>query len=62
MFTAHSTRVARVCYLLRGGGGGVLEWVVSILANWLSNHVQPYANRLALDPGLVVPWAFFNPS
>ena len=59
LFAAHSTRVAGVCYLLRAG---VPEWVVSILANWSSNQVQRYANRLALDPGLVLPWAFFNPS
>ena len=30
LFTAHSTRVAGVCYLLRAG---VHEWVVNILAN-----------------------------
>ena len=59
LFTAHSTRVAGVCYLLRAG---VPEWVVSILANWSLNQVERYANRLALDPGLVSPWAFFNPS
>ena len=59
LFTAHSTRVAGVCYLLRAG---VPEWVVSILANWSSNQVQRYANRLALHPGLVSPWGFFNPS
>ena len=59
LFTAHSTRVAGVCYLLRAG---VPEWVVSILANWSSNQVQRYANRLALHPGLVSPWAFFNSS
>ena len=58
-FTAHSTRVAGVCYLLRAG---VPEWVVSILANWSSDQVKRYARRLALDPGLVMPWAFFNPS
>ena len=58
-FTAHSTRVAGVCYLLRAG---VPEWVVSILANWSSDQVKRYARRLALDPGLVLPWAFFNPS
>ena len=49
LFTAHSTRVAGVCYLLRGG---VPEWVVSILANWSSDQVKRYANRLALDPGI----------
>ena len=58
-FTAHSTRVAGVCYLLRAG---VPEWVVSILANWSSDQVKRYARRLALDPGLVAPWGFFNPS
>ena len=57
--TAHSTRVVGVCYVLRAG---VPESVVSILANWSSNQVQRYADRLALDPGLVSPWAFFNPS
>ena len=56
-FTAHSTRVAGVCYLLRAG---VPEWVVSILANWSSDQVKRYASRLPLDPGLVLPWAFFN--
>ena len=59
LFTAHSTRVAGVCYLLRGG---VPEWVVSILANWSSDQVKRYANRLALDPSIVSPWVFFNPS
>ena len=58
LFTAHPTRVARGCCLLRAG---VPEWVVSILANWSSNQVQRYANRLALDRGIVSPWAFFNP-
>ena len=57
LFTAHSTRVAGVCYLLRAG---VPEWVVSILANWSSDQVKRYANRLALHPGLVSPWGFFS--
>ena len=57
LFTAHSTRVAGVCYLLRAG---VPEWVVSVLANWSSDQVKRYANRLALHPGLVSPWGFFS--
>ena len=57
LFTAESTRVARVCYLLRAG---VLEWVVSILANWSADQVKRYANRLALHPGLVSLWGFFH--
>ena len=47
LFTAHSTRVAGVCYLLRAG---VPEWVVSIVANWSLDQIKRYANRLALDP------------
>ena len=57
-FTAHSTRVAGLCYLF---WAGVPELVVNILANWSSDQVKLYASRLALDPGLVSPWAFFNP-
>ena len=58
LFTAHSTRVAGVCYLLRAG---LPETVISVLDNWTSNQIQRYANRLALGPGLMSPSLFFNP-
>ena len=57
LFTAHSTRVAAVCHLLKAG---LSETVVSVLAHWLSQQVRRYGNRLILDPGLVQAFAFYN--
>ena len=57
LFTAHSTRVAGVYYLLRAGSP---EMVLSVLANWSSNQIKQLANRLALDPSFILPWPFFN--
>ena len=34
--------------------------VMKILADWLSDPIGRYANRLALDPELVRPWPFCN--
>ena len=54
----HSTRVAAVCYLLKAG---LSETVISVLCNWSSDQVLSYGRRLALDPGSVGLWPFYNP-
>ena len=58
LYSMHSTRVAAVCYLLKAG---LSETVISVLCNWSSDQVQRYGRRLALDPGCVGLWPFYNP-
>ena len=54
----HSTRVGAVRYLVKSGLDPV---IISRLANWSSDQIGRYGTRLALDPDVVVAWAFYNP-
>ena len=54
----HSTHVASVSYPLKAGR---TETVISVLCNWSSDQVRRYGRRLALDPGVVGYWPFYNP-
>ena len=58
LYTVHSTRVGAVCYLVKSGLDPV---IISRLANWSSDQIGRYGTRLALDPDVVVAWAFYNP-
>ena len=57
-YTMHSTRVAAVSYLLKAG---LSEKIILVLCNWSSDQVLHYGRRLALDPGVVGLWPFYNP-
>ena len=59
LYSCHSTRVAAVCYLLKSG---LAEPVIKILANWSSDQLSRYGKRVALDPGIVTRFPFYNPS
>ena len=50
--------MAAVCYLLNAGLD--LE-IIGKLANWSSDQIGQYDTRLALDPDVIVAWAFYNP-
>ena len=58
LYTVYSTRVGAVCYLIKSGLDLV---IISKLANWCSYQIGRYGTRLALDPDVVVAWAFYNP-
>ena len=58
LYTMHSTRVTAVSYLLKAG---LSEKIILVLCNWSSDQVLHYGRRLALDPGVVGLWPFYNP-
>ena len=58
LYSAHSTRVGAVCYLLKAG---LSESVIAILANWISDQIKRYSRRVALDPEIVEFFPFYNP-
>ena len=58
LYSAHSTRVAGVCYLLKAG---LAETVIDTLCNWKSHQIKLYGKRVMLDPTLVEPFVFNNP-
>ncbi len=58
LYSAHSTRVGAVCTLLKAG---LDQNTISTLANWTSDMIIRYGRRVALDPGLVENFPFFNP-
>ena len=58
-YSSHSTRVTGCCMLLRCG---LLPAAISAMAEWESDMVSRYEKRLLLNPNIVEPLGFDNPS